>query len=67
MSGHSPYNRVWNRVANKAVKRALDKVPVVAAGWRRGIGCLKLQVSFRKRAANFRGLLRKMTFKDKVS
>ena len=31
------------------------------------IGCLKLQVSFRKRATNYRALLRKMTSKDKVS
>jgi len=31
------------------------------------IGCLKLQVSFRKRATNYRALLQKMTSKDKVS
>ena len=30
-------------------------------GWRRSIGCLKLQVIFRKRATNSRALLRKMT------
>ena len=30
-----------------------------ATGWRRCIGCLKLQVSFRKRATNFRALSRK--------
>jgi len=29
-------------------------------GWRRYIGCLKLQVSFRTRATNHRALLRKM-------
>jgi len=29
--------------------------------WRRCIGCLKLQVSFRKRAFNYRALCRKMT------
>jgi len=34
--------------------------------WRRCIGCLKLQVIFRKRATNFRDLLRKMTYKDKA-
>jgi len=33
-------------------------------GWRR---CLKLQVSFRKRARNYRALLQKMTYKDKAS
>jgi len=36
-------------------------------GWRRPIGCLKLQDSFRKRATNYRAVLREMTFKDKVS
>ena len=35
-------------------------------GWRRPIGCLKLQVNFRKRATNYRALLRKMTYKDKA-
>jgi len=33
----------------------------------RPIGCLKLQVIVRKRAANYRALLRKMTCKDKAS
>jgi len=36
-------------------------------GWRRLIGCLTLQVVFRKRANNYRALLRKMTYKNKVS
>jgi len=36
-------------------------------GWRRLIRCLELQVIFRKRATNFRALLRKMTYKDKAS
>jgi len=31
------------------------------------IGCLKLWVSFRKRATNYRALLREMTYKDKAS
>ena len=35
--------------------------------WRRPIGCLKLQVSFRKIATSYRALLRKMTYKDKAS
>jgi len=35
-------------------------------GWRRLIGCLKLQVIFRKRATKYRALLRKMTCKDKA-
>jgi len=38
-----------------------------AAGWRRPMGCYKLQVIFRKRATNYRALLRKMTCKDKAS
>jgi len=36
-------------------------------GWRRCIECLKLLVSFHKRATNYRALLRKMTYKDKTS
>ena len=36
-------------------------------GWRRPIGCLKLQVIFRKRAINYRALLQEMTYKDKAS
>jgi len=36
-------------------------------GWRRCIGCLKLHVSFRKRATSCRALLQKMTYEDKVS
>jgi len=40
--------------------------PLLCTGWRRCIGCLKLQVSFCKRAANDRALLRKVTYKDKT-
>ena len=36
-------------------------------GWRRLIGCLKMQVIFHKRATNHRALLQKMTYKDKGS
>jgi len=36
-------------------------------GWRRHIRCLKLQVIFRKRATDYRALLREMTCKDKTS
>jgi len=35
-------------------------------GCRKPIGCLKLQVIFRKRATNSRTLLRKMTYEDKA-
>jgi len=36
-------------------------------GWRRPIGCLKLQVIFRKRATNSRALMLKMTYQDMAS
>ena len=36
-------------------------------GWRRLVGCLKVQIIFRKRATNYRALLRKMTYEDKSS
>jgi len=36
-------------------------------GWRRCIGCVQLQVSFHKRATNYRSLLQKMTYEDKAS
>jgi len=36
-------------------------------GWRRPIGCLQLQVIFRKRATNYRALLRKMTYAHRAS
>ena len=36
-------------------------------GWRRHIGCIKLKVIFRERVANYRALLRKMTYQDKAS
>jgi len=36
-------------------------------GWRRYIGCLKLQVSFRKRATNYRAFLREIICEDKAS
>jgi len=39
----------------------------VRSGWRRPIGRLKLQVIFRKRASNYRALLRKMTYKVMAS
>ena len=38
-----------------------------ATRWRRPIGCLKLQVIFRKRAINYWALLRKTTYEDKAS
>jgi len=52
-------------------KRALQKRPIfckrLCTGWRRPIGCLKLQIIFRQRAVNYWALLRKMKYKDKAS
>jgi len=39
----------------------------MSTGWRSCTGWLKLQVSFRKWATNYRALLRKMTYKYKAS
>jgi len=44
-----------------------ENIYQVHTGWRRLIGCLKLQVIFRKKATNYRALLRKMTYEDKAS
>jgi len=45
--------------------RYIDMAPF-DTGWRRLIGCLKLQVIFCKRATNYRALLQKMTYGDKA-
>jgi len=42
-------------------------IRVSDTGWRRTIGCLKLQVISRKRATNYRALLRKMTYEYRAS
>jgi len=39
----------------------------MSTGWRKLIGCRKLQVIFHKRATNNRALLRKITYKNKAS
>jgi len=36
------------------------------AAWRRPLGCLKLQVIFRKRATKYRAILREITYGDKA-
>ena len=38
----------------------------LCTGWRRLIGCLKLQVIFHKRATNYTSLVRKVTYEDKA-
>ena len=45
----------------------LNVVHAQDTGWPRLIGCLKLQVIFRKKATNNRALLRKITCKDEAS
>ena len=51
------YVDVW---VNRAT-RMNAAMCIVHTRWRRPIGCLKLQVIFRKRATDYRALLRKMT------
>jgi len=45
----------------------IDEYRTLSTCWRRCIECLKLQVSFRKRATNYRALFCKITCKDKAS
>jgi len=49
------------------VLQCIESFRHLGTGWRRLIGCLNLQVIFGKRATNYRALLRKITYKDKVS
>ena len=44
-----------------------DTMANTAMEWRKCIECLNLQVSFRKRATNYRALLQKTTQEDKAS
>ena len=50
-----------------SVKSDVSDASDTDTGWRRLIGCLKLQVIFRKRVTNYRALLRKVTYEDKAS
>ena len=52
---------------NSTKREDTSYVTLVDIGCRRLIGCLTLQVIFRKRATNYRALLREMTCKDKAS
>ena len=61
---HDSFICVTLLIHTKIILFLLSQPPT---GWRRPIGCLKLQVIFRKRATNYRALLRKMTYKDKTS
>jgi len=64
----------WVSHVTRTCGWVMSHIPVMPASiswhdtkWRRCIGCLKLQVSFCKRATNYRALLRKITCKDKAS
>ena len=71
-------SHIWkSHVNSRSNRKAPDNISapyslpwmsyVTCTGWQRPIGCLKLQVIFRKRATDYRALLRKMTCKDKAS
>jgi len=55
------------RFSDSGVGKNVCSVGMLCTGWRRLIGCLKFQVIFRKRATNYRALLRKMSCEDKAS
>jgi len=63
---HIPSSYTTTPLLSKTLSLPLA-TPTLATGWRRHIGCLKLQVVFCKRATNYRALLQKMTYKDKAS
>ena len=54
-------------ISSLTISFAKNIVRVDIKGFRRPIGCLKLQVTFRKRATKYRALVRKMTYKDRAS
>jgi len=67
--GHFPPPNPRCQMAPQASKpfRVQNASSEAHTGWRRCRGCLKLHVSFRKRATIYRALLREMTCKDKAS
>jgi len=66
LSTSSPLVRSRGVVHTWCLHHTLPFARRVCTGWRRPIGCLKLQVIFRERATNYRALLRKMTGKSKA-
>ena len=57
----------YTHVCVCSINKTHTHICVCSTGWRRPTGCLNLQVIFRKRATNYRALLREMTYKDKAS
>jgi len=57
--------RIYTYIFMRIYMCALSKY--ICTGLRRPIGCLKLQVIFRKRATNYMAFLRKMVYEDKAS
>ena len=62
---YSPPALASSRTCSLSVNCSTYDVRESHTGWRRPI-CLKLQAIFRKRATNYRALLRKMTYKHKT-
>jgi len=63
LSAKDPYTYT-NLFPQKSPSNTPPKCPT---GWRRLIGCPKLQIIFLKRATKYRSLLREMTYQDKGS
>ena len=58
---------VWHQIQSSKTRYIVphdDRAHEMSIEWRRCIGGLKLQVSFRKRATNCMALLRKMSYRD---
>jgi len=56
-----------SRVSVVYMQSCVFCIQMHGTGWRRPVGCLKLQVILRIRATNDRALLRKMIYEDKAS
>jgi len=63
---YSPPALASSRTCSLSVNCSTSNVRESHSGWRRPI-CLRLQAISRKRATNYRALLRKMTYKHKAS
>ena len=62
---HTDSNRISTTEQSSMMNHLKSRI--YDTGWQICTGCLKLQVSFRERATNYKALLRKMTNKDKAS